>query len=270
MSRKTMINILIVEDEEIIRKGLVYTIDWVSMDAIIVASCENGQVGLEKIRELKPDVVITDIKMPVLDGLSMIQTAKEEGLEFLPVVLTSYSDFDYARKSITLNVFDYLLKPISDEKLKDVMKRARSQIEEVRKNRQAAQLVSSGAVSNSESTVVLNTSVTNPYVKYALEKIESSWKEHISIETIAGELHISSSYLSRVFKKECAKTFLDFLNRFRIQKAVELLMTNKYRVYEVAEMTGFSDYKRFYETFKEYTSIAPTDFQKGAGCVIKG
>lgn len=265
-----MVSILIVEDEDIIRKGLVYTVDWLSMDAVVVAACENGLVGLEKIRELKPDVVITDIKMPVLDGLSMIQTAKEEGIDFLPVVLTSYSDFDYARKSITLNVFDYLLKPVSDDKLKELMTRAKTQIEEIRKNRQATELVYSDAAASPESTVILNTTVSNTYVKYALEKIESSWKDHISIESIASELHISASYLSRVFKKECARTFLDFLNRFRIQKAIELLVTGKYRVYEVAEMTGFSDYKRFYETFREYTSIAPTDFKKGAGCVIKG
>ena len=262
-----MIKIVIVEDEEIILKGLLCTVDWLSMDAVVVAACANGQEGLEAIKQHKPDLVITDIKMPVMDGLTMIETAQNEGLEFLPVVLTSYSDFDYARRSISLKVFDYLLKPVSDEKLAELMEKAAVRIDAEKRSRQAAELVSAGA--DGESVTLRNMQVDNPHVKYALQRIETDWKDHLSIESIASELNISSSYLSRVFKTECGKTFLDFLNGYRIQKAVELLSTKEYRVYEVADMTGFSEYKQFHRVFKEYTSVSPTEFVKGAGAVLK-
>ncbi len=262
-----MIKTIIVEDEEILRKGLLCTVDWLSMDAVVVAACGDGQEGLEAIRLHQPDVVITDIKMPVMDGLSMIENAQEEGFDFLPVVLTSYSDFDYARRSISLKVFDYLLKPVSDDKLVELMQKAAVRIDEQKRSRQAAELVSAGA--DGKSVTLKNMQVDNPHVKYALQRIEADWKDHLSIESIASELNISSSYLSRVFKSECGKTFLDFLNGYRVQKAVELLSTKEYRVYEVADMTGFSDYKQFHRVFKEYTSVSPTEFVKGAGAVMK-
>ena len=262
-----MIKTIIVEDEEILRKGLLCTVDWLSMDAVVVAACADGQEGLEAIRLHQPDVVITDIKMPVMDGLSMIENAQQEGFEFLPVVLTSYSDFDYARRSISLKVFDYLLKPVSDDKLVELMQKAAVRIDEQKRSKQAAELVSAGA--DGKSVTLKNMQVDNPHVKYALQRIETDWKDHLSIESIASELNISSSYLSRVFKSECGKTFLDFLNGYRVQKAVELLSTKEYRVYEVADMTGFSDYKQFHRVFKEYTSVSPTEFVKGAGAVMK-
>ena len=262
-----MIKTIIVEDEEIIRKGLLCTVDWLSMGAVVVAACADGKEGLEAIKLHQPDVVITDIKMPVMDGLTMVETAQNEGFEFLPVVLTSYSDFEYARRSISLKVFDYLLKPVSDEKIAELLEKAAVRIEEIKRSKQAAELVSAGA--DGESVTLKNMQVDNPHVKYALQRIETDWKDHLSIEGIASELNISSSYLSRVFKTECGKTFLDFLNGYRVQKAVELLSTKEYRVYEVADMTGFSDYKQFHRVFKEYTSVSPTEFVKSAGAVMK-
>lgn len=262
-----MIKTLIVEDEEILRKGLQCTVDWLSMDAVVVAAAENGKEGLDCIRQFQPDVVITDIKMPVMDGLTMIEKAQAEGLEFLPVILTSYSDFEYARKSISLKVFDYLLKPVGDDKLAELMERASVSLEQLKRNRQATELVSAGA--DGSNITLMNVQADNPHVRYALQKIETGWKDHLSIESIAAELNISSSYLSRVFKTECGKTFLDFLNGYRIQKAVELLSTKEYRIYEVAEMTGFSEYKQFHRIFKEYTSVSPTEFLRGAGAVMK-
>ncbi len=262
-----MIKTIIVEDEEIIRKGLLCTVDWLSMGVVVVAACADGKEGLEAIKLHQPDVVITDIKMPVMDGLTMVETAQNEGFEFLPVVLTSYSDFEYARRSISLKVFDYLLKPVSDEKIAELLEKAAVRIEEIKRSKQAAELVSAGA--DGESVTLKNMQVDNPHVKYVLQRIETDWKDHLSIEGIASELNISSSYLSRVFKTECGKTFLDFLNGYRVQKAVELLSTKEYRVYEVADMTGFSDYKQFHRVFKEYTSVSPTEFVKSSGAVMK-
>lgn len=262
-----MIHVVIVEDEEILRKGLVCTVDWLSMDAVVVADCENGKQGLAAIQQYKPDIVFTDIKMPVMDGLSMLEEARRQGLEFISVLLTSYSEFEYAHKAISLGVFDYLLKPVDDEKLADVMKRATGRIEENRQHQQAAELVSAGAGENVITLVNLKTD--NPYIKYTFEQVEKRWKEHMSLETLADELHVSTSYLSRVFKSETGGTFLEFINKYRVQKAVELLSTKQYRVYEVADMTGFSDYKQFHRIFREYTSISPTEFLKGAGAIMK-
>jgi len=261
-----MIHILIVEDEDVIRTGLVYTIDWLSMGAVIVGSAASGREGLEKIFELHPDMVITDIKMPGMNGLEMIKNAQEQGISFIPVLLTSYSDFDYAKQAINLHAFDYILKPVDDTKLKDVVDRAKKQIERDRKFQHFQQ---ADTQNSTDGMVVLKTVSENPYVNSCLKCIEKEYTEHPSIEQLAADMNVSSSYLSRLFKKSTSMTFLDFLNRYRIQKAVDLLSTQKYRVYEVASMTGFSDYKRFYEVFRSYTGITPTDFVKTGCCIVK-
>ncbi len=257
-----MIRILIAEDEEIIRSGLLYTIDWLSMNAVVVASAATGTEGLEKIKSLRPDIVITDIKMPGMSGLDMIAGAQKEKIDFIPIVLTSYSDFNYAKNAIALRVFDYLLKPVDEEKIKEVVSRAKA---ELTKNRSAQKAEREGNAGSAPSPFLPPLVSDNPYIAACLSAIEQNYAGHPNIETLAETLKVSASYLSRLFKKHTSMTFLDFLNTYRIQKAVSLLSDQKYRVYEVASMTGFSSYKRFYEVFKSYAGFPPTELAKPDG-----
>ena len=102
----------------------------------------------------------------------------------------------------------------------------------------------------------------NQYVARMINEIKEKYAEKISIESIADEMEISPSYLSRKFKEITGRTFLDFLNQYRIQKAVQLLNLGQYKVYEISDMTGFSDYKHFCSVFKKYTLMSPTSFTK--------
>ena len=88
--------------------------------------------------------------------------------------------------------------------------------------------------------------------------------QKISIESISRLLGISPSYLSRKLKDATNQSFLDLLNKYRVQKAVELLNQEEYRVYEISDLTGFSDYKHFCVVFKKYTGATPTEFLKGS------
>lgn len=102
----------------------------------------------------------------------------------------------------------------------------------------------------------------NPYVKKALLQIANNYNKKLNIESIADDMGVSPSYLSRKFKCETSQTFLDMLNKHRIEKAVELMGDGKLRIYEISYMVGFSDYKHFCNVFKKYTNMAPTDFIK--------
>lgn len=110
-------------DEDIIRKGLIYTTDWLSMDCIVVAEAVNGQDGLVKIQEYKPDVVIADICcMPFMDGIGMIKEALKT-VKFKSILLTSYGEIEYARRAIEACVSEDLLKPVDEERLAVLRKR---------------------------------------------------------------------------------------------------------------------------------------------------
>ena len=186
-----MLHILIVEDEEIIRSGLQYTIDWLSMDACVIGSAANGQEGLEMIKQLTPDIVLTDIRMPVLDGLEMIRQAQELGLNFIPILLTSYSDFAYAKQAINLHVFEYILKPLDELKLKEVILKASQTIKQNREVLNLKKLAQKTETdSDLKSKFVLKTVSSNPAVNKCLQCIEKDYPNHPNIESLAAELKV--------------------------------------------------------------------------------
>ena len=257
-----MLKVLIAEDEDIIRKGLVYTTDWLGMGCVVVAEAANGQEGLEKILECRPDVVIADICMPFLDGIEMMKKAAET-VKFKGIVLTSYAEFDYARRAIDARVCEYLLKPVDEEKLAETMKRLN---EEITNSRQVEfvmeQAELEGGNMNLDYYMQLDVS-ENRYISKMIEEIRVHYADKLSVEAISEELRVSASYLSRKFKEVTGQTFLDFLNKYRVQQAVVMLNTRQYRISEISEATGFTDYKYFCAVFKKYTLKSPTKFIKG-------
>ncbi|SDM80999.1 response regulator [Acetanaerobacterium elongatum] len=119
-----MFNLMIIDDEPIIRKGIRSVINWEELGCTVCAEAEDGQEGRELIERLKPDIIITDIKMPEVDGLTMIRDIKDVVPNCKVIILTGYRDFDYAYQAIKLGAFDFLLKPTKLEQLHDVVKRA--------------------------------------------------------------------------------------------------------------------------------------------------
>ena len=110
-----MDKVLLVEDEDIIRRGLLYAVDWLKEDCVVVGEAMDGIDGLEKIDTLRPDIVITDVKMPYLDGLGMLEQRRDRGYE--AIILSGYDEFSYAKRAISLDVTEYLLKPVDFDAL---------------------------------------------------------------------------------------------------------------------------------------------------------
>ena len=106
-----MLKVVVVEDEELVRKGIVLTVDWAGAGCAVVGEAANGEEGLEVIRRYRPDLIVTDIRMPKLDGIEMLRRLREEGNRAHVVFLTAYSDFSYAQSALKLGAADYLLKP---------------------------------------------------------------------------------------------------------------------------------------------------------------
>ena len=119
--------IVIVEDEPRIREGIAMLLGRLGPEYQVVASAENGKIGLEKILETRPDLIITDVKMPEMDGVQMLTALRQQGIQTQAVVLSAYSDFSYAQKTMKLGVKDYLLKPIDRESFLEVLKEAGAQ-----------------------------------------------------------------------------------------------------------------------------------------------
>lgn len=104
--------ILIVEDEIIIREGLCKLVGKMFPELQTVGAEENGIEGLRRMEETQPDIVITDVKMPLMDGIEMLSRAQEQGLYPKAIILTAYSEFSYAQQAVKLGVSDYIIKPV--------------------------------------------------------------------------------------------------------------------------------------------------------------
>lgn len=125
-----MYKVLIVDDEPIVREGLQYIIDWETYGFTIVGTAENGKIGLEKIFELRPELIITDIKMPGISGIDMVKKARKKIPSSRFIVLSGYSDFTYAQEAMSLGMLFYLLKPIDEEELIRALKQEKEQLDE--------------------------------------------------------------------------------------------------------------------------------------------
>lgn len=129
-----MDKLLIVDDEYLVREGLKTTVDWQMLGLEVVGTCENGQIGLEMARKLKPDLIIVDVRMPVLDGLQMAEKLFEEKADLAIIAYSGYKDFENARKALHIGVAGFLCKPIQSEELISKVKSVMKNLHDKRRN----------------------------------------------------------------------------------------------------------------------------------------
>ena len=259
-----MYKVLIVEDEDIIRKGLLFTVNWQEAGCVVVGEAVDGEEGLEKIRETRPDIVIVDINMPIKDGLAMLEESIGE-YGYDAVIVSGYSEFEYARKALRLGVTEYLLKPVVFNELYDALRkiitkqeaaaRLKSEIREIDMEKKKLGILETGAAGTEE----------NRHVEFMIQYIHDHYSSRVSLTDLSEECGMSCTYLNSKFKSFTGYTFNDYLNRYRMQRAAELLKENKYKVYEIADLVGFSDYKYFIKVFKKYVGCSPVKFVEGTG-----
>lgn len=253
-----MNKVLIVEDEDIIRKGLMFMAKWSQYDCVIVGEAVNGYDGLRQIEEKRPDIVIVDINMPEKDGLSMI----EESIHIYgydAVIISGYSEFSYAKKAISLGVCEYLLKPINFNELYPILEKIiakRNHLQRLSQDKKQIDIEKARL----HLISVEEPSHSNKYVTIMLESIRSRYQNRLSLTDISIECGMSCTYLNTKLKQYTGYTFNDYLNRYRIQQAVKLLNDSDLKVYEIADAVGFSDYKYFIKVFKKYIGISPVKF----------
>ena len=190
-----MLKVLIVDDEAVVRRGIVLGIDWASLGCAVVGEAANGEEGLAAAERYSPNLIITDVRMPHMDGIEMMRVLRERGSTAHVIVLTAYNDFDYARSALRFGAADYLLKPFRDQELVAAIERVREK----------AEAFSSRSVQ--DDLLALPKGDKSKYVLQTLEYIAAHYADaDINITTIARSIGISEGHLSHVFKKETSYT----------------------------------------------------------------
>lgn len=249
-----MLKVLVVEDEEMIRKGIVLAVDWAALDCVVVGEASNGAQALEAVERYGPSLIITDLKMPVMDGLEMLRQLRERGNNAFVIILTAYDSFAYAQTALRLGAVDFLLKPFHDGELEQAVTRLKQRMD------RAGQGGEKGPAPL--PLPELKKGDKSKYVLEAMAYIGEHYHEpNIGVAAIAQHLGISEGHLSHTFKKETDYTLLNYLTRYRVHRAMELLRDCRLKVYEVAEQVGYRDIAYFSATFKKLVGMSPSEYQ---------
>jgi two-component system response regulator YesN len=234
----------------------------------IVGEAESGKEALDIMRRWEPDVVLTDISMPDMNGIELAKAIHDSYPDCYMVIVTGYREFEYARAAVKIGVEDFLLKPVNmgdiekaTDAILDKMNKRRCNREEVQKLKN--QVIEGNRFPNYGTTESLDKiKHINPTVQSALAYIDKNYcNPELTLHRVADEIFANESYLSRVFKKELDENLIEYVTRKRIEKSIRLLDTTNLRAYEIAEKTGFRDPHYFSICFKKQVGITVKEFK---------
>ena len=244
-----MYRVVLVDDERLIIRGLSTVIPWAELGCEIAGTAHDGVSGLELIRSIRPDIVLTDIRMPNMDGLTMLAAIRSEFPGIQMSVLTAYRDFEYARKAITLGVCRYLLKPSNLDELQEAVKLMVSRLDAM------PQLPEDP---DDESVKEAG----NHLVKAALAYMkEHCTEQHLSLGEVADHVYVSQWHLSKLLNRRTGRSFFELLGSLRVEKAKFLLKNPALHIQDVAEQTGYTDVAHFSKSFKKLTGRTPGEYR---------
>ncbi len=390
--------VLIADDERVIREGMASLIDWESLGFSVCGLAANGLEALEMAESMKPDLILVDIRMPLLSGLQMIERTRSILPEVLFIIISGHDEFDFARKAINLGVKDYLLKPVKEPLLLESINRIREELLLRRKNQdqynfaisqlqknmtvlrdqflqqlihgqlvqeeidellafhemqhgyshfcllrfnRATNMTTVGewdrqllrfamqnifeeklsecgaAICTADSQINLFALVRIDHqeawqnlgatlvqtmrqvleleVRFDQARFDQDWpsiadyyqdwineqirpvnrlteraiayiEQHyndpdLSFRRLCEALFVSSSYLSKIFKQDTGETFVDYLTKIRIQKALLLISSPKHRMYEIASLVGYKSQHYFSAAFKRILGVTPSEYR---------
>ena len=225
-----MYKVVIVDDEPLIVEGLRKIVDWEKYGCIVVGEGHSGKEGLALVNKHEPDILFTDIRMPGMDGLTMIAALRSEHQDMQVVVLTGYRDFEYARSALNLGVQRYLVKPSKMKELDEAMTGITERLEKMGASRGRA----------------LDT--------------EQHYREKLQLPDVAEKVYVSHWHLSKLLNST-GKSFSELLNEIRIENAKKLMEDSSLHISDIAERVGFADTAHFSRVFKKCTGISAGEYR---------
>lgn len=255
-----MIKVLVADDEPIERELVSKIITKNFADVLEIVEAPNGRVAVQKFVDNKPTICILDINMPGISGLEAAQQIRELDSKCEIIFLTAYDEFDYARKAISVRAMEYMLKPTRSAELVAVLEKAVSHFAEDALG-ETGHLSEQCAQNDSEDVLDNDTTRLNVIAGIISEYIETHYASDISLQDMAGFLHYSDAYFSKVFKQCFDKGFIVYLNEFRVAKAKEYLSDISVNIKDISEKVGYRDSNYFAKVFKRSEGITPSEYR---------
>lgn len=237
-----MYGLVIVDDERAVRSGLKKNIRWAQYGFRVLADADCGREAIRLVERLKPELLITDIRMPDLSGLEVMVHARRIRPGIQIIVLSAYDSFAYAQQAMLHSAAGYLLKPVEQAQLDLLMRKVQANL--------------AGKPPAPDPDVGPAT-----IAELARRYLEQHYAERVTLEDAAAQCYTSASYLSAAFKASMGVSFVDHLVALRMRKACELLESSSYRIHEIALKTGYEDYTYFCKVFKKVMGVTPLAYR---------
>ncbi|MBO5461345.1 MAG: response regulator [Ruminococcus sp.] len=245
--------IVIAEDEELLLNNLCQKIQAVDPDFTVIGKAQTGTKAYELIKSLHPDILMTDIRMPVMNGIELLKKVRSEFPLTKCIIISGFSDFEYARNAISLHVSDYLLKPIDPEELAKTLSSLK---------RELSLLYLSGEQTNLNNTANLSSTQLAELIH---DYLTENFTKEINLNQIAADMNYSPSYLTKIFVQHYDCTPSKYLINLKLQFACKLLIQNpEISIKQIGEQIGYHDQAYFSRFFKKYTGKSPYEYRNNS------
>jgi two-component system response regulator YesN len=241
---------LIVEDEALIRRNISKKIRDLNTNFSVMAEAIDGHEALKLMEYEIPHLVITDIQMPVMNGLELARNIYFAYPNTKVVILSGHNEFEFARQAIAYQVEDYLLKPVTSETLLSTLSKV-----ELKLRKDYDSLI--------QTAHALSHNISQEDLVVSIEMfIKENYDKNLSLKEIANRLNFSVDYLSKIFKKYRDETPIKYMTRLRINEAKRILNTHPdMDIKTVGELVGYADPYYFSRVFKNNTNYYPSEFR---------
>lgn len=238
-----MYKVYVVDDDKLLLDEIVTTVPWMDNGFTVVGYSTSPMTAITEIQELVPDLVFSDLKMPGMDGIEMIQKLRETELECEYVLLSAYSSFEDSRRFFRTSGFDYLLKPLQQEEVQITLER----------------LSESLAKKKPIPVIVDNMS---PSFAELITYINARFDQKHTLESLSARFGISSNYICSLFSKHYNTTLTRYITDIRMASVVKGMKVQGKSFKELAIDCGYTDYYYFCKVFKSYYGVSPSSYRK--------
>lgn len=245
---------MIIDDEQAARKLMRASVNWESLNMEVVGEAASGIEAINVIDEMKPDIAFVDISMPFMDGIEFTELATKRYPRLIIIIMTAIDQFEYARKCVSLPVFEYMLKPLVRPEVVSVLEKARKRLDDAAGSKEE----------HTEETVQVGIQEENT-IDQIKNYIETNYTDsRINLAFVAQLFGFNTSYLSRKFKQDTGKNFVEYLTECRMKRAMKLAECNVKMFHTSAEV-GIPDPNYFGRCFKKYTGMSYSEYLAKCG-----
>jgi len=248
--------ILIVEDEKMTRYGIRVMIERSGVPYREIVECKNGKEAASLLEKSPADLVLTDIRMPFMDGLGLVSWMQEYlEKERMPLIIavSGYNDFEYARSMFRAGAVNYLLKPIDRKELSDALWQAEQTLKE--------RNTWSEDDAESREEIEKLSYVNRKKMENAVDYVEKNYGRHIDMVEVSNHVNMNYTMFSSVFSQYTGRNFTEYLRKLRLEKAKKLLQKTDMKIREICQEVGFDDIPHFNRLFKEETGKTPNSYR---------